>query len=169
MQIETWSRGCFQQNSKALDRSKTCDIFVHMDTKTFFTDGSILHLYGCGGYAAVPMNEDGSVDVEHAIHGCKYSVDIQEMELMAVVSAIRSVPINQPVVIFTDHKTICDVIGKRDRARCERGRNRNIWNQLRQLCHTRDVALHWVKAHAGLPGNVEADQFARAAARSLIA
>jgi len=139
-----------------------------MDTKIFYTDGSVLPLYRCGGYAVVPIQDDGSADVDHILSGCKLSADIQEMELMAVVAAIRSVPKRQRVTIFTDHKTICDVLAKPVRAQCERGRNRNLWNQLRQLCRTRDVALCWVRAHAGVAGNEQADVAAKAAARSLV-
>lgn len=139
-----------------------------METTTFYTDGSILHLHGCGGYAAVPLSTDGTMDPSKVICGSKASNDIQEMELMAVVTAIRSVPKSHPVTIYTDHKTICDVIARTVRAKCEKGRNRNIWNQLRQLCDSRDITLHWVRAHAGNQGNQAADRAARAAARSLV-
>jgi ribonuclease HI len=114
------------------------------------------------------MCSDGSADIDHVISGCKFSNDIQEMELMAVIVAIRSVPKKQPVEIYTDHKTICDVLAKTERAQCERGRNRSIWNQLRQLCQSRDITLRWVKSHAGIPGNCAADHAAKFAARSLI-
>ena len=145
-----------------------CVIVVCMDTKIFFTDGSVLPQHGCDGYAAVPMHTDGSADIDHVISGCKFTIDVQEMELMAVVTAIKSVPVRQPVTIFTDHQSICDVIAKKERANCERGRNRKIWNQLRQLCNARHVTLRWVKGHAGIPGNVAADLAAKTAARSLI-
>lgn len=137
--------------------------------KIFYTDASVLHQHGCAGYACVPISDDGAVDIDHALSGSKPSSDIQEMELLAVVTAIRSVPRTQPLTIYTDHKTICDVLARPIRANCERGRNRNIWNQLRQLCATRPVKLHWVRGHDGNPGNEAADRLARFAARQFFA
>lgn len=137
--------------------------------KIFYTDASVLHQHGCAGYACVPVSDDGAIDVAHALSGSRSSCDIQEMELLAVINAIRSVPRTQPLTIYTDHKTICDVIARPVRASCERGRNRNFWNQLRQLCATRPVTLHWVRGHNGNPGNEAADRLARQAARALSA
>ena len=139
-----------------------------MDTNFFYTDGSVLPLFRCGGYAAVPIRADGHVEIDRIVSGCKFSVDVQEMELMAVIAAIRSAPKNQHITIFTDHKTICDVLARSERAPCERGRNHNLWNQLRQFCDTRPISLCWVKSHAGVPGNEWADRSAKTAARSLI-
>ena len=87
---------------------------------------------------------------------------------MAVVTAIRSAPKSHSVTIYTDHKTICDVIARNERSKCEKGRNRNIWNQLRQLCQSREITLHWVRAHAGNLANAAADRAARTAARNLV-
>ncbi|MFD2274613.1 RNase H family protein [Undibacterium arcticum] len=68
---------------------------------------------------------------------------------------------------FTDHKTICDVLARDTRAKCEKGRNSNQWNQLRQLCRTRQISLNWVRGHAGNVGNTLADRAARSAAKSI--
>jgi ribonuclease HI len=134
----------------------------------FFTDGSVFREYECGGFAAVPVSEDGTAHPERAIQGAIKSDDIQQMELLAIIEAVRSVPKKDEVEIFTDHKTIPDVLAKPKRAPCEKGKNRNLWNQLRQLCITRKIELHWVRSHAGNMANETADQLARAAARDLI-
>lgn len=136
--------------------------------KIYFTDGSVLRDTGRAGFAAIPVDEDGNIDVENALTGAVYSTDIQRIELMAVLTAIRSAPKTEPITIFTDHKTICDVLAKSTRVDCEKGRNHNLWNQLRQLCSTRKITLNWVKAHAGNKANNAADRAARAAARSLL-
>ncbi|MFD2274612.1 RNase H family protein [Undibacterium arcticum] len=67
---------------------------------TFYTDGSVLHQNGYGGFAAVPIHPDGSADVDHIISGSKASRDIQEMELIAVITAIRSAPKTHAITIF---------------------------------------------------------------------
>jgi ribonuclease HI len=139
-----------------------------MENVTYYTDGSVLLQHGYGGYAAVPLKEDGQADTTRTLCGAKDSTDIQEMELMAVITAIRSTPKHRAVTVFTDHKTICDVIARPERAKVEKGRNRNYWNQLRQLCQTREINLQWVRAHAGNMGNAAADRAARAAAKGLM-
>lgn len=133
----------------------------------YYTDGSVLHLFGCGGYAAIRMEQDGLIDHDHAISGSKQSSDIQEMELLAVIAAARSAPKTDKITIFTDHKAICDAMSRPTRAKVEKNQNSQLWNQLRQLCTTRDITVRWVKAHSGDPGNCAADRLARAAAKSL--
>jgi ribonuclease HI len=133
----------------------------------YYTDGSVLHLYGCGGYAAIPLLNDGLIDHDHAISGSKQSTDVQEMELMAVIAAARSAPKSHKITIFTDHKAICDAMSRTTRAKVEKNQNSQLWNQLRQLCTTRDITIRWVKAHSGDLGNNAADRLARAAAKSL--
>ena len=139
-----------------------------MDNVTFYTDGSVLHQHGFGGHAAVPVMDDGRADTDHIVCGAKQSNDIQEMELIGVISAIRSTPKGRSVKIYTDHKTICDVIARPARSKVEKGRNRIYWNQLRQLCKSRDVELLWVKAHSGNLNNAIADRAARAAAKGMM-
>jgi ribonuclease HI len=136
-----------------------------MENVTLYVDGSYLQLHGCGGFAAIPLNESGEVDMTRAVVGSRASNGNQEMELLAVIEGIKSVPRSKSVTVFTDHKTICDVIAKPTRANCERGINRNMWNQLRQLCESREVRLEWVRAHCGNLGNTAADIAARAAAK----
>ncbi|SFB27877.1 ribonuclease HI [Collimonas sp. OK607] len=133
----------------------------------YYTDGSVLHLFGCGGYAAIRMDEGGLFDHEHAITGSMQSRDVQEMELRAVIAAARSAPKKDKITIYTDHKAISDAMSRPTRAKVEKNQNSKLWYQLRQLCTTRDITVRWVKGHSGDPGNSAADRLARAAAKSL--
>lgn len=141
---------------------------VFMENVTLYVDGSYFQLHGCGGYAAIPLGEDGSVDIDRAVTGSRLSNGNQEMELLAVIEGIKSVPKSKAVTVFTDHKTICDVISRPNRASCESGINRNMWNQLRQLCQSRVVSLQWVRSHCGHLANSAADRAAKAAAKNFI-
>ncbi|WP_368039514.1 RNase H family protein, partial [Psychrobacter sp. DAB_AL32B] len=38
--------------------------------------------------------------------------------------------------------------------------NKDLWQQLNELCQPRDVDWHWVKGHAGHAGNEKADELA---------
>ncbi|MFC6523041.1 RNase H family protein [Undibacterium arcticum] len=58
------------------------------------------------------------------------------------------------------------MLARDTRAKCEKGRNSNQWNQLRQLCRTRQISLNWVRGHAGNVGNTLADRAARSAAKA---
>lgn len=135
---------------------------------TIYVDGSYLAHKQCGGFAAIPLDEDGTILIEHSVCGAQKSNGCQEMELVAVIEGIKSVPKTHEVTIFTDHKTICDVLAKPTRSRCESGINRNLWNQLRQLCQTRQVQLKWVKAHFDSMANIEADRLAYSKAISFV-
>lgn len=139
-----------------------------MENVTLYVDGSYFQLHGCGGYAAIPLADDGSIDLDRAIIGSRPSNGNQEMELLAVIEGIKSVPKSKTVTVYTDHKTICDVIARPNRASCESGINRNMWNQLRQLCQSRVVKLEWVRAHNGHVANAAADRAAKAAAKKFI-
>lgn len=136
-----------------------------MENITLYVDGSFLQDHGCGGFAAVPVLNNGQILIEQALVGSRASTGCQEMELIAVIHAIKSVPKDLTVTVYTDHKTICDVLSKPERARCEQGVNRNLWNQLRQICASRIVHLKWVKAHHDNMANCAADQLARNAAK----
>lgn len=136
-----------------------------MENITLYVDGSFLTEFGCGGYAVVNVDNTGKILIDDAIVGAQASSGCQEMELIAVITAIKSFSRDAAITVYTDHKTICDVLSKPERSKCEQGPNRNLWNQLRQLCASRHVSLQWVRAHCGNLANGIADELARSAAK----
>jgi ribonuclease HI len=46
-------------------------------------------------------------------------------------------------------------------------KNADLWQELDQLTHSHDIAWHWVRGHAGDPGNEMADQLANQGVDSL--
>lgn len=91
------------------------------------------------------------------------------MELLAVISALRSIKRRVPVVIHTDSAYVRNGITawianwKRKGWRTSGGdpvKNAELWRELDDLAAEHDIEWQWVKGHAGDPGNERADELA---------
>ena len=102
-------------------------------TELIYTDGSYNAKRDRGGWAAVFK--------DRAISGGKYETSSHEMELTAVVEAIRLS--EGPVCVITDLKSIEDRWKQKKLPK----ENRELWEELYRLTEGREVEIVWKPGH----------------------
>jgi len=136
---------------------------------TIYTDGSCLENPGNGGWAAIIfMNNEKII-----ISGCKKKTTNNQMELMAAIEALKKIPKDQEVQMYTDSKYvkmgITEWIKKWSQndwktSSKQKVKNIELWKELNDISKKHKIEWHWVKAHAGNPNNEEVDELAKKAA-----
>ena len=134
-----------------------------------YTDGSCLENPGNGGWAAIIfMNNEKII-----ISGHKKKTTNNQMELMAAIEALKKIPKDQEVQMYTDSKYvkmgITEWIKKWSQndwktSSKQRVKNIELWKELNDISKKHKIEWHWVKAHAGNPNNEEVDELAKKAA-----
>ncbi|PDT71581.1 RNA-directed DNA polymerase [Bradyrhizobium sp. C9] len=131
-------------------------------TATISTDGSIISMgrrrgkdQGPGGWAFVVH------ETNEEVGGSVSSTTNNQMELLAVIEAIRYIDPNRPVIIRTDSQYVTDAANGRTVVK----QNADLWKEFNELKKSRRVKVVWVKGHAGDPFNETADRLAQAHAR----
>ena len=134
-----------------------------------YTDGSCLENPGNGGWAAIIfMNNEKII-----ISGRKKNTTNNQMELMAAIEALKKIPIDQEIQMYTDSKYvkmgITEWIKKWSQndwktSSKQRVKNIELWKELNDISKKHKIEWHWVKAHAGNPNNEEVDELAKKAA-----
>ena len=134
-----------------------------------YTDGSCLENPGNGGRAAIIfMNNEKII-----ISGRKKNTTNNQMELMAAIEALKKIPKDQEVQMYTDSKYvkmgITEWIKKWSQndwktSSKQRVKNIELWKELNDISKKHKIEWHWVKAHAGNPNNEEVDELAKKAA-----
>jgi len=134
-----------------------------------YTDGSCLKNPGNGGWAAIIfMNNEKII-----ISGCKKNTTNNQMELMAAIEALKKIPKDQEVQMYTDSKYvkmgITEWIKKWSQndwktSSKQKVKNIELWKELNDISKKHKIEWHWVKAHAGNPNNEEVDELAKKAA-----
>jgi ribonuclease HI len=91
------------------------------------------------------------------------------MELMAVIRALESLPAGQSIDLYTDSQYVQKGMSEWIHGWKRRGwktadkqpvKNVDLWQRLESAALAHAVAWHWVKGHAGHPGNERADALA---------
>ena len=136
-----------------------------MKTVEAFTDGACRGNPGPGGWGAILRYQDR----EKELHGGERETTNNRMELTAAIEALKALNESCRVDVYTDSVYVRDGI-TRWLARWEaRGwrtaakkpvKNQDLWMELADLVEKHDVRWHWVKGHAGHPGNERADELA---------
>ena len=134
-----------------------------------YTDGSCLENPGNGGWAAIIfMNNEKII-----ISGRKKNTTNNQMELMAAIEALKKIPIDQEIQMYTDSKYvkmgITEWIKKWSQndwktSSKQKVKNIELWKELNDISKKHKIEWHWVKAHAGNPNNEEVDELAKKAA-----
>jgi len=136
-----------------------------------FTDGSAIGNPGPGGWGAVLMNGTRQWEMS----GGYARTTVSEMELVAAVQALRSLPLGARIELHSDSQyLIYGMSGfvsrwKLDGWRNRRGsqvQHRQLWIELTTLNAEREVRWAWLKGHNGHREQTRADALAYQAARA---
>ena len=130
-----------------------------------YTDGACKGNPGAGGWGVVL--EYGEHRKE--LFGGDVETTNNRMELMAAIAGLSALKSRCVVDLYTDSVYVKDGITKwlsnwksngwRTAAK-KPVANQDLWKQLDQAVSNHEVNWHWVKGHAGDPGNERADYLA---------
>lgn len=136
-----------------------------------YADGACAVNVCLGGYAAIVNNDLGRV----VVHGAKRNATNNEMELLAVVSALRIVSKTlkkgDTIEIFTDSAYIVNTINKGwykywlesgwvTKSMGKPVKNKKLWAELLHFMSSCSIQFFWVKGHAGDELNEMCDKLA---------
>ncbi|MCO5099646.1 MAG: ribonuclease HI [Burkholderiaceae bacterium] len=135
------------------------------DTVEIYTDGACKGNPGPGGWGA--LLRWGRHEKE--LFGGEPMTTNNRMELTAVIRALAALERQVPVDLHTDsqyvHKGITEWLPgwkRRGWKTADRRpvKNEDLWRELDALAARHRVRWHWVRGHAGDPGNERADALA---------
>jgi len=131
-----------------------------------FTDGSCEGNPGPGGYGWVWVEDDDIVD---SGYGYDPQTTNNRMELTAMITAYRKIPLSESLTIYSDSKLCVDTLNKWAKGWEQRGWKRK-GGPIANLELVRDayslanahanVRVEWIKAHDGSRWNEYADSLA---------
>ena len=134
-----------------------------------YTDGSCIGNPGNGGWAAIIINDEKKIQIK----GSKKNTTNNKMELLAPIQALKKIPKDSKVEIFTDSKYVKSGITewihnwKKNgwkTANKQEVKNKELWTELDLLNSEFEISWNWVKAHSNDKLNNEVDLIAREAA-----
>ena len=114
--------------------------------------------------------------VRKEISGAEPETTNNRMELMAAIQALEALTRPSDVDLYTDSRYVRDgITGWIERwkkngwrtANKKPVKNVDLWQELDTALARHDVRWHWLKGHAGHPGNERADMLAREAISTL--
>ena len=137
-----------------------------MDEAVIYTDGACSGNPGPGGWGAVLATARWSRNCTAETAPTTNN----RMELLAAISALEALSRPVSVQLYTDSKYVLDGITKWlpgwqrngwKTASKQPVKNVDLWQRLVAAMAPHQVSWHWVKGHAGDPGNERADELAR--------
>ncbi|MEJ5347621.1 MAG: ribonuclease HI [Desulfosoma sp.] len=145
-----------------------------MKTVEIFTDGACSGNPGPGGWAAL-LRYQGH---EKRLSGSSPRTTNNQMELTAVVEALKALKEPCRVLLFTDSQYVQKGITQWIHTWKKNGwktskrepvKNRELWEELDRLASVHQVEWRWIKGHEGQRENEICDALARAAIPSRVA
>lgn len=139
-----------------------------MSEVTIYTDGACRGNPGPGGWGALLL----SGGRERTLKGAERETTNNRMELTAAVQALNALTRSCDVALYTDSEYLRRGISEWLPGWKTRGwktadkkpvKNVDLWQVLDQAAARHSVAWHWVRGHAGDPGNERADRLANEA------
>ena len=136
-----------------------------MKEVTVYTDGACRGNPGPGGWGALLIYGDH----EKELYGGESLTTNNRMELMAAIEALRAMKKSCRIQLYTDSTYVRNGIqqwldkwkaNNWKTAAKKAVKNQDLWQALDDESGRHDVRWHWVKGHAGDPGNERADQLA---------
>ncbi|WP_169567799.1 ribonuclease HI [Sneathiella limimaris] len=132
---------------------------------TIYTDGACSGNPGPGGWGAL-MEYQGK---EKELFGGEAETTNNRMELSAAINALNALKRASTVELYTDSTYVRDGITKWMANWKKNGwktaakkpvKNQDLWEELDTAINRHKINWHWVKGHAGHPGNERADELA---------
>lgn len=144
---------------------------MQKDGITIFTDGSSRGNPGPGGWGAVIIFADNNKSESKAVElgGREDRTTNNRMELMAVLGALKSLPVGAECTIVTDSKYVLEgmtkwVYGwmKKNWMTADKKpvANQDIWQALLLASDGKKISWHRVDGHQGVAGNERCDVIA---------
>ena len=133
-----------------------------------YTDGSCIGNPGNGGWGAIILNNGKKTKIK----GRKKNTTNNQMELLAPIQALKKIPKDTKVQIFTDSKYVKSGITEWIHNWKKNGwktankkpvKNKELWTELDLLTNEFEIKWNWVKAHSTDKLNNEVDLLAREA------
>jgi len=130
-----------------------------------YTDGACKGNPGPGGWGALLVWGDH----RRELHGGAAHTTNNRMELTAAIEALATLKRPCRVQLYTDSQYVRNGITewlpqwkKRGWKTADRKpvKNADLWERLEREIERHEVHWHWVKGHAGHPGNERADELA---------
>jgi ribonuclease HI len=134
-------------------------------TIEIFTDGACRGNPGPGGWGVLLI----SGKRRKTMYGGEHETTNNRMELMAAIEALNALKGSRKVELHTDSKYVMDGImswmdGWKRRgwktAKKKPVKNQDLWQALEVAAERHEIHWNWVKGHAGIWGNEEADALA---------
>ncbi len=143
------------------------------DDVVIYADGACRGNPGPGGWGAWLK----SGEHEKELFGGEKLTTNNRMELTAVIEALASLKRRCEVAVYTDSEYVKNGITTWIHGWKKRGwltadkkpvKNAELWRRLDELNASHVVHWHWVKGHAGDPGNERADMLANRGVDSVL-
>jgi ribonuclease HI len=140
---------------------------------TIYTDGACRGNPGPGGWGAILSHQSS----EKELYGGEKDTTNNRMELVATIEALKALNKQCEVELYTDSTYVKNGIQQwlanwkqnnwKTAAR-KPVKNQDLWEALDLQTQRHNVSWHWVKGHAGDPGNERADQLANLGIDNLV-
>jgi ribonuclease HI len=130
-----------------------------------YADGACKGNPGPGGWGVL-LRTDGK---EKELFGGEAPTTNNRMELTAVIEGLGALKPGAKVRVYTDSQYVQKGISEWIHGWKKRGwlnaakepvKNVDLWKKLEEAASRHEVEWHWVKGHAGHPGNERADALA---------
>ena len=136
------------------------------DKIIIYTDGACSGNPGVGGWGAILMFKEH----EKKILGGNKETTNNQMEIRAVIEALKTIKKPAEIIIYTDSKYVMDGITKWINGWKKNGwrtadrkavKNSELWQELDSEVSKHKIEWRWVKGHSGDKYNDIADELAR--------
>lgn len=130
-----------------------------MKKVSIYTDGSCHGNPGCGGYAAVVLQNG----ITKEVHGGDFHTTANRMELTAVIEGINLLSSAAEITIYTDSRYVSNNINRkdlRDYVKSYKRKNGDLWEQILQFTIVHKIEAVWIKGHNGDKFNQRCDYLA---------
>jgi ribonuclease HI len=145
-----------------------------MGEVVIYTDGACRGNPGPGGWGAILYYGEKEKD----LFGSESETTNNRMELTAAIQALNALSRPCSVKLYTDSQYVRQGVlewmanwkkrGWKTAAR-KPVKNQDLWQTLDTAMGRHEIEWHWVKGHAGVPGNERADELANIAIDEMLA